>query len=153
MRASPAECKAGLHLGGAHRSIQAAVVGGAYLPEGRALARSLFMRRARRSRSQGSVLFGRLASSPPAECKAALPVGDPRLLPSARRDSTWAALIGSPQAAVVGGAYLPEGRALARSLFTRRARRSRSQAIPGVSSGPCCGRRVRRRRRGSCRGR
>ena len=67
----------------------------------------------------------------PADYKSALPVGDPRLLPSARRDSTWAALIGSPQAAVVGGAYLPEGRALARSLFMRRARHSRSQDARG----------------------
>ena len=38
------------------------------------------------------------------------------------------------QAALLGWAYLPEGRALARSLFIRRARRPRSCAHDGVLS-------------------
>ena len=39
------------------RRSQAALLGWAYLPEGRALARSLFIRRARRPRSQGTELI------------------------------------------------------------------------------------------------
>ena len=39
------------------RRSQAALLGWTYLPEGRALARSLFIRRARRPRSQGTELI------------------------------------------------------------------------------------------------
>ena len=50
MRASPADYKSALRRG------QALLLVGAYLPKGRALARSLSIRRPRRSRSRGTEL-------------------------------------------------------------------------------------------------
>ena len=147
---------------------------GADLPKGRALARSLFTRRARRSRPQEAAALGtinyqftttnyqlstfnfQLFICHALPCFIAIArfgggndlfasmmafgtfyaVGETLARPGSRAGlafyavggvGAWVATCCRGWASLLIGADLPKGRALARSLFTRRARRSRAQ--------------------------
>ena len=101
---------------------------GADLPKGRALARSLFTRRARRSRAQEAAALGtihfQLSTFNYSLAKLYLAFVSVARFGGGRGIRRLAA---RGWASLLIGADLPKGRALARSLFTRRARRSRPQ--------------------------